>query len=158
MIATRLRGCAGRWVWCEQDCHLLDHLSLAENVALPLSVSGVAPAERAEDIEALLTWVELGRRGSARPGELSGGERRRAALARAVILSPDVIVADEPTGGLDATTARGLMALLVELNRMGKAVLVATHDEALLRETGGRVAAEVLRLDGGRVFREGMAA
>jgi cell division transport system ATP-binding protein len=138
----------------QQDCGLLDHLPLDENVALPLSVSGVAPADRADDIEALLAWVELGHRTRALPPELTGGERRRAALARAVILSPEVILADEPTGNVDRETGRGVMALLVELNRMGKTVLVATHDGNLARETLGAVAPRVLRLDDGRVLGE----
>ena len=139
----------------EQDCHLLEHLPLAENVALPLSVSGVAPGERAEDVAALLAWVELGHRARALPGELSGGERRRAALARAVVLSPEVILADEPTGNVDRATARGLISLLVELNRMGKTVLVATHDATLPDEVRGAV---VLRLDEGRVWADEEAA
>ena len=83
---------------------------------------------RAGDLEALLEWVDLADRVAARPAELSGGERQRAALARAVILSPEVILADEPTGNIDWEMALRLLALLVELNRMGKTVLIATHD------------------------------
>jgi cell division transport system ATP-binding protein len=139
----------------QADCHFLEHLSVAENVALPLLVSGVAPEERAEDVAALLAWVELGHRARARPGELDRGERRRAALARAVILNPEVILADEPTGGVDRTTARGLMMLLRELNRMGKTVLVATHDANLAGEVRDAL---VLRLEDGRVFVEEAAA
>jgi cell division transport system ATP-binding protein len=134
-----------------QDCHFLDHLSLIENIALPLAVSGLDVAARAEDLEALLEWVDLGDRIAARPAELSGGERQRAALARAVILSPEVILADEPTGNLDREMAQRLMTLLVELNRMGKTVLVATHDLDLIRLARTRVAARVLRLTVGRI-------
>ncbi|HET9068965.1 MAG TPA: ATP-binding cassette domain-containing protein [Amaricoccus sp.] len=133
----------------EQDCHLLEHLPLAENVALPLSVSGIPPEERADDVAALLAWVELAHRARALPRELSGGERRRAALARAVILSPELILADEPTGGVDRTTARGLMTLLADLNRMGKTVLVATHDAGLAEGVPGAL---LLRLEEGRVW------
>jgi cell division transport system ATP-binding protein len=142
----------------QADADFIDHLPLEENVALPLSVSGIGFAERAEDIEALLAWVELGHRARALPRELSGGERRRAALARAVILSPEVILADEPTGSVDRQTASGLMTLLVELNRMGKTVLVATHDANLARDTLGAVAPRVLWLDGGRLTADGAAA
>lgn len=134
-----------------QDCQFLDHMSVVENIALPLRVSGIPAAERAGDIEALLEWVDLGARVAARPRELSGGERQRAALARAVILSPDVIVADEPTGNVDWDMAQRLLALLVELNRMGKTVVIATHDLNLIRAAKGRVAARVLRLAGGQV-------
>lgn len=89
------------------------------------------------------------------PEAASGGERRRAALARALILSPELILADEPTGGVDRTTGRGVMTLLVELNRMGKTVLVATHDADLAESVPGAV---VLRLDEGRVWVDEAAA
>ena len=134
-----------------QDCQFLDHLSVVENIALPLRVSGIPAAERAGDIEALLEWVDLGPRVDARPPELSGGERQRAALARAVILSPDVILADEPTGNVDWEMAQRLIALLVELNRMGKTVVIATHDLDLIRAVRGRVAARVLHLADSRL-------
>lgn len=134
-----------------QDCQFLDHLPLLENIALPLSVNGIPMAERAGDLEALLEWVDLADRVDARPPELSGGERQRAALARAVILSPEVILADEPTGNIDWETALRVLALLVELNRMGKTILIATHDLNLVRAIKGRVAARVLRLAGGEL-------
>ncbi len=108
-------------------------------------------ADRAGDLEALLEWVDLADRVAARPAELSGGERQRAALARAVILSPEVILADEPTGNIDWEMALRLLALLVELNRMGKTVLIATHDLNLIRAARTRVPARVLRLAEGRV-------
>lgn len=134
-----------------QDCQFLDHMTVGENIALPLRVSGIPEAERRGDIEALLEWVDLGARVGAHPRELSGGERQRAALARAVILSPDVILADEPTGNVDWEMAQRLLALLVELNRMGKTVVIATHDLNLIRAAKGRVAARVLHLSGGRL-------
>jgi cell division transport system ATP-binding protein len=134
-----------------QDCGFLDHLPLIDNIALPLAVSGIERHERAADLDALLEWVDLKPRVGALPPELSEGERRRAALARAVILSPEVILADEPTGGVDRETALRLMALLVELSRLGKTVLVATHDPTLVRAVEGKVPLDVLRLAGGRV-------
>ncbi len=136
-----------------QDCQFLDHLTLAENVALPLAVSGrsVAEAEMAE----LLDWVGLSRQAGALPPSLSGGERQRAALARAVIMSPDVILADEPTGNVDWEMSMRLLTLLVELNKMGKAVLLATHDLNLIRAAKSQVIARVLRIKGGRVMAAG---
>jgi len=127
-----------------QDCQFIDHLALAENVALPLIVAGRAP-DKAEMSE-LLAWVGLSRHADALPPSLSGGERQRAALARAVMMSPDVVLADEPTGNLDWEMSLRLLTLLVELNRMGKAVVIATHDLNLIRAAKAQVAARVLRI------------
>ncbi len=134
-----------------QDCRFLEHLTLAENIALPLHVSGLDHSARAEDLRALLDWVDLADRVGASPRELSGGERQRAALARAIILSPDIIIADEPTGAVDWDMALRILALLVELNRMGKTVLVATHDANLVRAAADRAEPRVLCIDHGRV-------
>lgn len=136
-----------------QDPQFLDHLPLAENVALPLTISG-----ETVDMDALrdlLGWVQLGPQARAMPASLSGGERQRAALARAVILSPDLILADEPTGNLDWDMSMRLMQLLIELNRSGKAVLVATHDLNLIRAVKAQVAARVLRIAGGKLHLAG---
>ncbi len=84
-----------------QDCQFLDHLPVAENVALPLTVSGRDDSARRQDVVDLLAWTGLMGRADALPPELSGGERQRAALARAVVGSPDIILADEPTGNID---------------------------------------------------------
>ena len=137
-----------------QDCQFLDHLPLAENVMLPLTVAG-RQAEGAGDLADLLAWVGLTGQAAQRPPELSGGERQRAALARAVITSPDVILADEPTGNLDWEMSQRLLTLLVELNRMGKSVLVATHDLTLIRAAKAQVAARTLRLRDGRLVAAG---
>ncbi len=134
-----------------QDCQFLDHLPLIENIALPLLVNGIDTRERQGDLEALLEWVDLTGRVNALPPELSGGERQRAALARAVILSPEVILADEPTGNVDWEMAVRLLTLLIELNRMGKTVLIATHDLNLIRAAKARVSARVLRLRDGEL-------
>jgi cell division transport system ATP-binding protein len=135
----------------QQDGVFLDHLTLIDNIALPLRASGIAAEVRAADLEALLEWVELRDRALARPAALSAGERQRAALARAVILSPEVILADEPTGSVDREAALHLIGLFVELNRMGKTVLLATHDPNLVHTVEGRVPVRVLRLVGTRV-------
>ncbi|WP_073127564.1 cell division ATP-binding protein FtsE [Palleronia salina] len=134
-----------------QDCRFLDHLPLLDNIALPLAASGQPIEAHAADISALLEWVGLDGRADALPPQLSGGERQRAALARALILSPDVILADEPTGNVDWEMSLRLLSLLVELNRMGKAVLIATHDLNLIRQAKSQVQARVLRLRAGRL-------
>ena len=134
-----------------QDCQFLDHLPVAENVALPLAVAGQDTPDAMANLEELLNWVDLKPRAHARPPELSGGERQRAALARAVILSPDVILADEPTGNVDWEMSQRLLRLLIELNRMGKTVLIATHDLALIRAAKAHVQARVLRISKRRV-------
>lgn len=129
-----------------QDCQFLEHLSLAENIALPLTVAGRDPAQEAENISELLTWVGLERRTDALPAALSGGERQRAALARAIVMSPDVILADEPTGNVDWDMSLRLLQLLVELNKMGKTIVLATHDLNLIRAAKKQVSARVLRI------------
>ncbi len=134
-----------------QDCQFLDHLPLDENIALPLTVSRRASATRTQDLADLLTWVGLMPRAHAMPPELSGGERQRAALARAIITDPDLILADEPTGNVDWEMSIRLLRLLVELNRMGKTILIATHDLGLIRAAKQQVGARVLRLNRGRI-------
>lgn len=136
-----------------QDCQFLDHLSLSENVALPLTVAGRPQAD--QDLADLLAWVGLSEQAEARPPELSGGERQRAALARAVIMSPDVILADEPTGNVDWDMSQRLLQLLVELNRMGKTVVIATHDLHLIRQAKSQVQARVLRIANRRIQQSG---
>ncbi|MFW2543412.1 cell division ATP-binding protein FtsE [Primorskyibacter sp. 2E107] len=129
-----------------QDCQFLDHLPVIENIALPLSVSGGSPQAQQDNLLELLTWVGLTGRADALPPELSGGERQRAALARALILSPDIILADEPTGNVDWEMSQRLLRLLVELNKMGKTVMIATHDLGLIRAAKAQVQARVLRI------------
>ncbi len=129
-----------------QNCQFLDHLSVRENLALPLMVSGREADIHPGNLDDLLGWVGLTERGNALPPELSGGERQRAALARAIIMSPDLILADEPTGNVDWEMAQRLMALLVELNKMGKTILIATHDLNLIRTVKSEVSARVLRI------------
>lgn len=138
-----------------QDCRFLDHLSLKENIALPLTVSGRPLDQEEANLHELMSWVGLNDRMDARPPELSGGERQRAALARAVILSPDVIIADEPTGNVDWEMSQRLLRLLVELNHMGKTILVATHDLPLIRAAKNQVQARVLRISNRQVHQAG---
>ena len=134
-----------------QDFRLLDHLSVAENVALPLRVAGQRPVEYAGDVEELVNWVGLSGRMTARPPELSGGEKQRAAIARAVVAAPDLILADEPTGNVDPRMGRRIMTLFGELNKLGKTVVVATHDLDLVDRMRGQLNARLLHLDAGRL-------
>lgn len=127
-----------------QDCQFLDHLPLTTNVVLPLTVAG--RSADTGNLTELLKWVGLGSLGSALPPSLSGGERQRAALARAIIMDPEVIIADEPTGNLDWEMSLRLLTLLVELNRMGKTILIATHDLNLIRQAKAQVSTRVLRI------------
>lgn len=132
-----------------QDPQFLDHLPVAENIALPLIVAG-EPVDMGA-LGDLLGWVQLTGHSRALPPALSGGERQRAALARAVIMSPDLVIADEPTGNLDWEMSMRLLQLLVELNRSGKAILLATHDLNLVRAAKQQVQARVLRIVGRRL-------
>lgn len=115
-----------------QDFRLLDHLTTYENVALPLLVQGKhEDSYRAEVIE-LLRWVGLGDRLHVPPAILSGGEKQRAAIARALIVRPALLLADEPTGNVDPVLAKRLVRLFMELNKLGTAIVMATHDWALM--------------------------
>ena len=131
-----------------QDCRFLDHLPVADNVALPLTVSGRDLAQESGNLSELLSWVGLSDRADARPPELSGGERQRAALARAVIMSPDIVLADEPTGNLDPKTSIEVMELLNEIHQSGKSVLMATHDYALIVKFKHKT----IKCEGGELF------
>ena len=134
-----------------QDCQFLDHLSVSDNIALPLMVSGQDLLREDANLKELIGWVGLKSRAEALPPELSGGERQRAALARAIIMSPDVILADEPTGNVDWEMSQRLVRLLIELNRMGKTIMIATHDLALIRAAKAHVQARVLRISNRRL-------
>lgn len=138
-----------------QNCDFIDHLSVAQNVALPLAVQRRSALTADSDLADLLAWTGLADRETALPQELSGGERQRAALARAVITSPEMILADEPTGNVDWEMSLRILRLLVELNRMGKTVLIATHDLALIRQAKSQVQARVLRLNAGALAMAG---
>jgi cell division transport system ATP-binding protein len=116
-----------------QDFRLLDHMTTWENVALPLSVVGKKVRDYKEDVTDLLQWVGLGERMYAAPSVLSGGEKQRAAIARAVIGKPELLLADEPTGNVDPQMGRRLLRLFIELNRLGTSVVIATHDYQLMR-------------------------
>ena len=140
-----------------QDCDLLDHLTVRENIALPLHVAGGLADRDPGDITQLAAWVGLAGRLEATPPELSTGERQRVAVARALIATPDIVIADEPTGDVDEEAAARILDLFLELNAAGRTVLVATHDLALVRKAQGRAQARTLRLEGGTLIRAGAA-
>ena len=121
-----------------QDFRLLDHMTTYENVALPFRVIGRQESSYRKEVIDLLRWVGLGDRMDALPPILSGGEKQRAAIARAVISRPYLLLADEPTGNVDPTLGRRLLRLFIELNRSGTAVIIATHDMALMDQYDAR--------------------
>lgn len=121
-----------------QDFRLLDHMTTYENVALPFRVMGRDEANYRHEVIELLQWVGLGERMWALPPVLSGGEKQRAAIARAVIARPELLLADEPTGNVDPSLGQRLLRLFVELNKTGTAVVIATHDIALMDQYDAR--------------------
>jgi cell division transport system ATP-binding protein len=129
-----------------QDFRLIRHLSAFDNVALPLRIAGRSDAEIEGPVREMLAWVGLADRASARPATLSGGEQQRVAIARAVISQPELLVADEPTGNVDAEMAARLMHLFAALNRLGTTIVVATHDIGLIASATGT---QLMRLESG---------
>ncbi|GBD49234.1 cell division transport system ATP-binding protein [Methylopila capsulata] len=115
-----------------QDFRLLDHMTTYENVALPLRVAGRDESSYRAEVVELLGWVGLGERLDALPPVLSGGEKQRAAIARALVARPELLLADEPTGNVDPQLARRILRLFVELHKSGTSVVIATHDIALM--------------------------
>jgi len=116
-----------------QDFKLLERLTAAENIAFALEVTGTAKREIDGKVQRLLGQVGLAAKARSRPEELSGGERQRVVIARALATDPIVLLADEPTGNLDPRAAEGVLELFRNLNRLGMAVLMATHDATLIR-------------------------
>jgi cell division transport system ATP-binding protein len=114
-----------------QDFRLLNHLSVYENVTLPLRIAGQKELDYRKNAVELLSWVGLGDRLMSLPETLSGGEKQRAAIARAVIARPRLIIADEPTGNVDWEIGFRLLRLMEELNKMGTTVILATHDKKI---------------------------
>ncbi len=131
-----------------QDFRLVPHLSALENAALPLRLAGGERLDVEQHVKELLQWVGLGDRLHALPSELSGGEQQRVSIARAIVNKPRLLLADEPTGNVDDESAKRLMHLFLELNKMGTTVIFATHQKDIVR----RYAKPVLRLKGGRLI------
>ena len=137
-----------------QDFRLLPHLSALDNVALPLRIAGTREALIREHVPELLAWVGLSGHLDALPATLSGGQQQRIAIARAVIGRPSLLLADEPTGNVDDRIAVRLLYLFEELNKMGTTVLIATHNESLVK----RFDHPRLHLEGARLTRVGLSA
>jgi cell division transport system ATP-binding protein len=131
-----------------QDFRLLPGRTALENVAFALEVTGAKPSEIGPRAQRLLAQVGLAPKSGALSHELSGGEQQRVAIARALVNDPYVLLADEPTGNLDDRATRGIMDLFWDINAQGMAVVMATHDLALVGRYGH---ARVLELDGGRL-------
>jgi len=119
-----------------QEFRLLDHLSVFDNAALGPRIAGRKPSAYRSDVADLLAWVGLGERMHAMPPALSGGEKQRLAIARAVINRPDILLADEPTGNVDEAMGLRILRLFTELNRVGATVLIASHDSELVLRSG----------------------
>jgi len=131
-----------------QEFRLLNHLSAFDNVALPLRVAGARESDVQRHVEELLAWVGLKDHIHARLPTLSGGQQQRVAIARAVITKPQLLLADEPTGNVDDRMALRLMHLFDELNKLGTTIVIATHNETLVKRLGH----PRLHLDGGRLL------
>jgi len=127
-----------------QSFHLVPRLTAAENIALPLTLAGIAPRERAERVARALADYGLETRADHRPDQLSGGQRQRVAIARATVMQPAVILADEPTGNLDRATGEEVIRLLEQLNARGVTLIIVTHDPNL----GSRARRQLLMEDG----------
>ncbi|MCX7169433.1 MAG: ABC transporter ATP-binding protein [Proteobacteria bacterium] len=127
-----------------QSFHLVPRLTAAENIALPMTLAGILPGERAMRVSQALKDYGLEERAQHRPDQLSGGQRQRVAIARATVMRPALILADEPTGNLDRATGEEVMRLLEELNQRGVTLIVVTHDPHL----GSRARRQLLMEDG----------
>ena len=114
-----------------QSFHLIPRLTAAENVEMPMVLSGLNPKERKEKVDNALARVSLTERSDHRPEQLSGGQRQRVAIARSIVMEPDVLLADEPTGNLDSISSKEIIKLIEELNKGGLTLILVTHDTDL---------------------------
>ena len=135
-----------------QDFRLIDNMTVYENVAFAMRVIGAREREIKERVPYVLELVGLTDKQSRHPGELSGGEQQRLAIARALVNNPSTIIADEPTGNLDPAMSVEIMSLLQEINNLGTTMLVVTHAKELVEQFGNRVIA----IDDGLVVHDGM--
>ena len=129
-----------------QNFNLLPHITAQENVELPMLFGGVSPKERRARAVELLSKVGLGDRVDHKPTELSGGQMQRVAVARALAMNPDIILADEPTGNLDTSSGTDVMSLFNELWKSGRTLVIITHDPALAKR-----ASRIVEIRDGRI-------
>lgn len=127
-----------------QFFHLIPRLTAAENIEMPLILAGIDPKRRRERVQQALAEVKLSDRAEHRPNQLSGGQLQRIAIARAMIMRPPILLADEPTGNLDSKAGQDIINLLEELNRQGVTLMVITHDQQI----GGRAGRRLKIVDG----------
>ena len=118
-----------------QSFHLIPRLTAAENIEMPMVLSGLNPKERQEKVDTALARVNLTDRSDHRPEQLSGGQRQRVAIARSIVMEPDVLLADEPTGNLDSSSSKEIIKLIEELNKGGLTLVVVTHDKEMGRRS-----------------------
>ena len=135
-----------------QDFRLIDNMTVYENVAFAMRVIGASEKEIRERVPYVLELVGLENKSSRHPGELSGGEQQRLAIARALVNNPSTIIADEPTGNLDPVRSLEIMTLLQEINNLGTTVLVVTHEMDMVE----RFARRVVSIDEGKVVSDGL--
>ena len=127
-----------------QSFHLIPRLTAAENIEMPMVLAGIKPKDRKEKVDLALSRVSLTDRSDHKPEQLSGGQRQRVAIARSIVMEPDVLLADEPTGNLDSTSGIEIVRLIEDLNKAGLTLIVVTHD----RKLGNRSDRLIRLLDG----------
>ena len=127
-----------------QSFHLIPRLTAAENIEMPMVLAGIKPKDRQEKVEIALSHVSLNDRADHKPEQLSGGQRQRVAIARSIVMEPDVLLADEPTGNLDSTSGIEIVRLIEDLNKAGLTLILVTHD----RKMGNRSDRLIRLLDG----------
>ncbi len=130
-----------------QDFRLIPNMNVFQNVAFAMHVVGADSKSIRREVSKALSLVGLGHKARSMPNQLSGGEQQRVGLARALVNSPDLIIADEPTGNVDPTMSYEIVSLLTEINKRGTTILMVTHDHNLVRDFQHRV----IMLDGGKI-------
>jgi putative ABC transport system ATP-binding protein len=130
-----------------QSFHLIPRLTAAENIEIPMILAGHSQKMRAEKVAKALARVNLTDRSDHRPEQLSGGQRQRVAIARSIVMEPEVLLADEPTGNLDSTSGAEIVELIEELNQGGLTLILVTHDKEI-----GKRSNRVIRLLDGKII------